>query len=922
MKTSVAIFKRDLLRLLHNPIALAIALGVAIVPCLYAWLNIASNWDPYQNTSTIPVAVVSEDQPVEMDDMGKICVGDMMLEKLRENDKIGWQFPGSEEEALDKVKAGTYYAAIVIPDDFTSTLTGVLEGKTSKAHLKYCVNEKVNAIAPKVTDTGASTLETTVDEQFIAVAGEVVATKLGGVADKLTTGASKLADNIASALGEAHDALDNVDGKLDGLQQSLSDAKDSLQKASGKLEGLQGKGAEASGAIGDALSGFDRTRSRANELMVDISGALGSGSSTISSLSSRANYDISTLAGDIAYAQSQVNAAIAKLESDLTDNDALTAKVTETLTVVQSLDPKDDSGAAETKTLLEQQLSSERDLLATISSTQAAKLDELREIAAKLEAASGEVRDASKGVDERVQKAVGALQGAQGDVIGRDLNEVNTALDSFVEVAKQLETAAELVDPVVSQTVDVATQLAGTLDQTKGALESTRTSLGELSNSVDALEKELEVIRASDAWALLKNMSSTNPETVKEFLSAPVKVDENRLYPVENYGTGVTPFFTSVALWVGCIALVAVFKLEVDDEKVGRVRPWQAYFGRWMLFVLLIALCAIVCCTGDLLLGIQCDYPAAFYLSAIVASFAFINVVFALSVAFKHLGKAIAFTLIILQVPGSSGMYPIEMMPPFFQAIGPWLPFTYSNNAMREAIAGFYDGNYVFNLLMLLLFVAPSILVGVTARSHLVNINALFDRRLRETDHLMVTEPVAIEDDRFRLATVVKAMRDPQEYREIFDERSAAFEAAYPKLVARGVVALLAIPLALFALTLVLDTKLPLIAGLAVALILIYVYIIVVEYFHDRIVRKRALTDLSQEELDEVLTNTLRDELMPYASIDAIVERRRARQNAHAISRVHQRVVERIEGRIASRDGDEPEGDTPVEADAAKGGDE
>ncbi|MEE0025948.1 MAG: YhgE/Pip family protein, partial [Atopobiaceae bacterium] len=323
--------------------------------------------------------------------------------------------------------------------------------------------------------------------------------------------------------------------------------------------------------------------------------------------------------------------------------------------------------------------------------------------------------------------------------------------------------------------------------------------------------------------------------------------------------------------------LVAVFKLEVDEEKVGRVRPWQAYFGRWLLFVLLGALCAVVCCTGDLLLGIQCNYPVAFFASAIVASFAFVNVIFALSVAFKHLGKAIAFTLIILQVPGSAGMYPIEMMPPFFQAISPWLPFTYSNNAMREAIAGFYDGNLAYNLLMLLAFVGPSILVGVTARSHLVNINALFDRRLRETDHLMVIEPVALEDDRFRLATLIKAMRDPQEYREIFDERSAAFEAAYPKLVARGVLALFAIPLVLFVLALVLDAKLPLIAGLAVALIAIYVYLILVEYFHDRIVRKHALTDLSPEEIDDALTNALRDELMPYAPIDKIVERRRGR---------------------------------------------
>ncbi|MDO4808187.1 MAG: YhgE/Pip family protein, partial [Coriobacteriales bacterium] len=456
MSTSIAIFKRDLLRLLHNPIALVVALGVCIVPCLYAWLNIASNWDPYENTSTIPIAVVSQDKPQSLAEMGEICVGDMMLEKLAENDKIGWQFPGSEEEALNNVKSGTYYAAIVIPEDFTANLTGVMEGKTNKAHLKYYVNEKANAIAPKVTDTGASTVEKTVDEQFISVAGGVIAEKLGGVAGKLTANVDKTADNIASALAEARTALDNADGQLDGLSNSLANAQTSLTDATNALGGMQGRGTEASNAIGNALNGFDQTRANASNLMLDISGALGNGSSAVSSLSSQATYDLSSLAGDIAYAQSQVNAAITHLENDLTDNEALTAKVTETLSVVRNLDPKGDTGASETKTILEQQLSQERDVLVNISGTQASKLEELKGIASRLEAAANEVRNFSQNVDARVQAATNALQNAQSEALGNDLAEVNSALDSFVAVAKQLETAASLVDPVIAQTVEVA----------------------------------------------------------------------------------------------------------------------------------------------------------------------------------------------------------------------------------------------------------------------------------------------------------------------------------------------------------------------------------------------------------------------------------------------------------------------------------
>ena len=187
MGKACTVFRRDLKRLITNPIAFIVAIGVCVVPCLYAWINILANWDPYENTSTVPVAIVNEDLPAYVsEDVGEVCVGDMLEEKLAENDKIGWRFEG-EDQAIEEVRAGTAYAAIVIPADFTKTLTGVLDGKTDKAHLTYYVNEKVNAVTPKVTDTGASTIETTIDEQFIAVVGRTISEKLGTLAHNIIT---------------------------------------------------------------------------------------------------------------------------------------------------------------------------------------------------------------------------------------------------------------------------------------------------------------------------------------------------------------------------------------------------------------------------------------------------------------------------------------------------------------------------------------------------------------------------------------------------------------------------------------------------------------------------------------------------------------------------------------------------------------
>ena len=913
MGKSSAIFRRDMKRILHNPVALVIALGICVVPCLYAWINILANWDPYENTSDMPVAVVNEDKPVKLDDLGTICTGDMLVEALEENDKIGWTFV-DEKTALEGVRSGDIYAAIVIPEDFTQTLTGILDGKVEKAHLKYYVNEKVNAIAPKVTDTGASTIETQIDNQFVATVGKVVTEKLGGVAGRLSAGSKDAVDDAATSLDKVHVTLVKVDAQLGDLSSSLAAAQKALSDASKAMSSFEGKGKDVGTKIETTLEGFADTRANANNLMTDINAALDGGVHTISSLSSQASYDVSSLAGDIALAQSQVNAAIRALERDLSDNEALVAKVNDAHDLIVNINPADEQTEA-TRIEIERQLADERDLLLQISDQQTAKLDELRGLAQRLEAAANEVANLSNSLDSKMQGASKAMLDAQAGAVSTSLLEVNNALDSFVQVAKQLESAMKLVDPVVSETVSVTKQLSDTLGETDSALSATRTSIQGIAQSLDSLANELAAIRASEAWSLLTDLSSANPQLVHDFMVAPVEINEKALFPVENYASGIAPFFTSLALWVGGIALVAIFKLEVDEEGVGKIRPWQAYFGRWMLFVVLGLLQAIVCCTGDLLIGIQCVYPWAFYLSAIVASFVFVNIIFSLSVAFKHFGKALAFTLIILQVPGSAGMYPIEMMPSFFQAINPWLPFTYSNNALREAVAGFYGSNLAYNLFMLLLFVIPAILLGVTARSHLINVNALVDRRLRETDHLMVSEPVAIEGNRYRLATVVKAIHCPQEYHDTFEQRSRAFEKSYPALVRRGLLALLVVPLVLFGFMLLFDAndaKLPLLACLVVSLLVIGFYLVLVEYFHDRIEHKMALTDLSGQELEGLLQEALREEVLPSVPIDAILERQAARPDLGAS--VAEFIRQRREARAAA--------DTAPDDEPSKGGDE
>ena len=200
MKTVLHIFARDLIRILKNPIAIIVTIGVCIIPSLYAWFNIAANWDPYKNTQTMPVAVVSEDTGAEVGDQGYLNAGSMVIDKLKDNTQLQWTFVSSKEEALEGVSAGTYYAAIILPKDFTSDLASVLSGNLKKAPVQYYVNEKINPVAPKVTDTGAKTITTQINETFVSKVSEVVSEKFIGLASTISSQTDTAADRVTAGL--------------------------------------------------------------------------------------------------------------------------------------------------------------------------------------------------------------------------------------------------------------------------------------------------------------------------------------------------------------------------------------------------------------------------------------------------------------------------------------------------------------------------------------------------------------------------------------------------------------------------------------------------------------------------------------------------------------------------------------------------
>lgn len=230
---------------------------------------------------------------------------------------------------------------------------------------------------------------------------------------------------------------------------------------------------------------------------------------------------------------------------------------------------------------------------------------------------------------------------------------------------------------------------------------------------------------------------NADAETYAQFLSDPVKVAQVDVYQAANYGTSVTPFYTTLALWVGAIILVALIKCQVDykDKEYMNARPHQRYFGRLILFLIMGQIQAVIVVLGDLyLLKIKCLHPGLLFLAASIASFVFTLLIYTLTLSFGDVGKALAVVMVVIQIAGSSGTYPIELLPDFFKTVYLYFPFPYAINAMREAISGCYHNDYGIYLLQLLVFALGALLVGLLIRIPFIGLNHFFEKRMKDTD--------------------------------------------------------------------------------------------------------------------------------------------------------------------------------------------
>ena len=338
-------------------------------------------------------------------------------------------------------------------------------------------------------------------------------------------------------------------------------------------------------------------------------------------------------------------------------------------------------------------------------------------------------------------------------------------------------------------------------------------------------------------------------------MESPTVIDTKNVYPVNSYGSGMAPLMTNLALWVGAFAFVVIYKVEVDDEGLEGLDPTatEKYLARYLLLGTMGVIQGAICTVGDLILGVQTACAPLFILTGMITSLVYLSITYALSTTFMHIGKGLCVALVIVQIPGASGLYPIEMMPKFFRMVYPFVPFSYSIDAFRETIAGFYDGHWTKAIGTLLLFAGMAFVIGLVVRPLLVNLNRLFAREIKESD-MIIGEEVELPERGYNMSQAIQVLADKGGYREVIEERASRFAELYPKLKRGALVIGFVVPVTLAAVfSFTNGEKVVVLATWVVWILLIMGFLMVIEYMRDNLNRQVELGHLSDESIRSML---------------------------------------------------------------------
>ena len=706
----------DFKRLITNVVALVVIMGLSVMPCLYAWFNILSNWDPYGENATknLQVVVASSDTGVEVGGI-TLNVGDMIISNLKENKTIGWVFVDTKEEAVEGVYSGKYYAALVVDEKFSSDIISFLGGDLQNPKITYYENEKKNAIAPKITGKVKTTLEEEIDKAFVSTLAKTMLQVSNYVASSEGSTTAGLTDTV-------QEKLEKLDGDMTTyitiLESYISiiDAATSLTEATDKvtdqLDSIMQSGRTIANSASSAIDSGENAVDTTSDLMrINI----GNAKTSIYSISDMTNTMLNKVDNVGRVGSSQVDSLLAAVTSL---HELYNTNIRDTV----SLNTEIDNGKKSIDTDL---TAIENDLNALKATGDVTSAD----AKALIENLNSDMEASKRDIDN--------LYETYNNTINPQLNNtMNSIQASMNEIQQILNYSSDSIDDV-SRALNSYPEMMGfgkdKLTETLNTALDMQSKLRQLIADVDDLENNHQ-------YATLMKLIETDPAIIADFISSPVNLDEKPIYYVANNGSATAPFYIILSIWFGALILIAIVHSTLKTVPAGCVNlmNYQKFFGRYMVFYFIGQIQTIITVLGCLLfVGIQCEHPFMFWLAASITSFTFTLFMYSLSYAFGNVGEAAAVVLLVIQVAGSGGTFPVEVLPIVFQYMYKYMPFAYGMNAIRETIAGFHGKDYWLYLGGMGIYVLVALLFGLIISIPCAKLNKMIEESKENTDLLV-----------------------------------------------------------------------------------------------------------------------------------------------------------------------------------------
>ena len=665
----------ELRRYLASRIARLALVSVALIPLLYGALYLWAFWDPYGRLDRMPVALVDQDQTVTVDGTRTHAGADLQAQLLA-SDAFDWKVTDAET-ARKGVLDGTYYLSLTIPADFSARLASADADTPEQAQLQVQTNDSNNYLAGQLSRfvfseirgaAGRGATHTYLDRIYLGFG--TVGTQL----DQAASGASRLASGAHSASS--------------GAQRLASGTSTAVSGAAALTQGAQ----QAASGAHDLSAGLARLRASTRALPGSTAG-LAAGADTLHSglarlASSTASLPAQTSALDTGAARLRAGATrLADRTTALPSQTArLSAGVDQLATGVRGGDTLAGGVLGLAQTLRAAAAGGDPAAQAIVAS---ADFQTLVAGASQLHGSSAAVGQVVAGAHRLAAAAPALTSGARtlsagSATLAAGTHRLAAAAPTLTSGVGQLRTGADLL------AAGTARLASGTGDLTTGLVRLSD-GASQLTGGVSALEAGSRTLsgKLAQGARALPTADSTVTDRRTTMMSDPVGLTNDRVHRIDDYGTGFTPYFVPLALWIGALLIWFFVRPASTRALSSGTAPWRVALGGYLPGAAVgVVQTAAVLLVLHSALGLDAVHPVALWGFAVFSSLVFVAILQFVVKALGTAGRLAGLVLLMLQLTSCAGTFPIETAPRFFQVINPILPMTYVTNGLRIVISG------------------------------------------------------------------------------------------------------------------------------------------------------------------------------------------------------------------------------------------